>query len=298
MFRLYLLYQPTHFQNYTRIEHLIHNYDLEFTFNGTSNEYDPQPVYNGNGFIGISTALQQVHLAIYDTNAQPFVYTGSENIDITDNQLSLSFPIKINNEIVLNPRAYDNAVFEMISGNCNFVFLQNTTHGGQPISQFYSSTTVCTCHCDCEIPHMYNKATADILIADIYNDIYIITESDTLISTIDLSNCYIKADIYTLMSNIDLNKYYIKTKLGALFSNIDLSNYYTKSEIDDIVHELSTLMLNTYTNTDVDNLSYTNYPSLSFIVDNLYSTTEVDSTLSDYTTSALLLMLIAKLKQI
>ena len=71
---------------------------------------------NGNGFIGMVTALQQVYLAIYDTNAQPFVYTGSENIDITYNQISLNSPIKVNNEIVLNPRAYDNAVFEMISG--------------------------------------------------------------------------------------------------------------------------------------------------------------------------------------
>ena len=45
-------------------------------------------------------------LAIYDTNAQPFVYTGSEHIDITNNNISLRFPINMNNEIVLNPRAY------------------------------------------------------------------------------------------------------------------------------------------------------------------------------------------------
>ena len=140
--------------------------------NGTSNEYDIHSVYNGNGFIVVITYLQDVYLAIYDTNAQPFVYTGSENIDITDNQLSLSFPIKINNEIVLNPRAYDNAVFEMISGTDNFAFRQNTIHGGQPIAQFYSSTKVCTFHGDCQIPNMYNKTYVDILIADIYNDIY------------------------------------------------------------------------------------------------------------------------------
>ena len=78
--------------------------------NGTSNEYDLQTVYTVNILIGIITDLSQVFLAICDTNAQPFVYTGSENIDITNNNISLQFPIKINSEIVLNPRAYDNAV--------------------------------------------------------------------------------------------------------------------------------------------------------------------------------------------
>ena len=59
--------------------------------NGTSNEYDLQSVYNGNGFIGIITELSQVYVAIYDTNAQPFVCTGSEHIDITNNQISLNY---------------------------------------------------------------------------------------------------------------------------------------------------------------------------------------------------------------
>ena len=118
------------------------------------------------------TSLQQVFLAIYDTANIPFSYTGSENIDITDNQISLTFPIQANNEIVLNPRAYDNAVFEMISGNDNFVFRQNTIHGGQPIAQFYSSTEACTFHGDRGIPNMYNNTCVNILIADIYNDIY------------------------------------------------------------------------------------------------------------------------------
>ena len=82
------------FQNYTINEHTINNYDLQLILNGTSNEYDLQSVYNGNGYLGVITALQDVFLAIYDTNAQPFVYTGSENIDITNNNMSLQFPIK------------------------------------------------------------------------------------------------------------------------------------------------------------------------------------------------------------
>ena len=118
--------------------------------------YDLEAVYNVNGFSEIND-LSQVYLATYDTNVQPFVYTGSENIDITDNQISLNFPIKISNETGLNPRAYDNDVFEMICGTGNFAFLQNPIHGGQPIAQFYSSTKACTFHGDCEIPKMYKQ---------------------------------------------------------------------------------------------------------------------------------------------
>ena len=70
---------------------------------------------------------------------------------------------------MLNPRAYDNAVFDMISGTGNFAFRQNAIHGGQPIAHFYSSTKACTLHGDCEIPNMYNNTYVDLLIADIYN---------------------------------------------------------------------------------------------------------------------------------
>ena len=82
---------------------------------------------------------------------------------------------------MLNPRAYDNAVFELISGTDNFAFRQNTIHGGQPRVQLYSSTKACTFHGDCEIPNMYNKTYVDTLFTDIYNDIYIKTEIDTLL---------------------------------------------------------------------------------------------------------------------
>ena len=133
---------------------------------------------------------------------------------------------------------YDGAVFEMISGTGNFAFRQNTIHGGQPIAQVYSSTKVCTFHGGCQILNMYNKTYVDILIANIYNDTYTKTEIDTLISNIDFSN------------------YYIKTEIDTLFSNIYLSNHYTKSEIDNIDNELSTLVLNTYTKTEVYTLIY------------------------------------------
>ena len=60
----------------------------------------------------------------------------------------------------------------MGSGTDNFIFLQNTIHGETPIAQFYSSTKVCTCHGDRQIPNKYYKTFVDILIADIYNDTY------------------------------------------------------------------------------------------------------------------------------
>ena len=125
---------------------------------------------------------------MYDTTVSPYTYTGSENTDITHNQISLTFPLKINDEVLLNPRAHDGAVFEMISGTDNFAFRQNTIHGGQPIAQFHSPTKVCTFHGDCQIPNMYNKTPVDILTADIYNDTYIKTEIDSSISNIELSN--------------------------------------------------------------------------------------------------------------
>ena len=63
---------------------------------------------------------------MYDTTVSPYTYTGSKHIDITDNQISLTFPLKIYDEVVLNPRAYDGAVFETISGTDNFALKRNS----------------------------------------------------------------------------------------------------------------------------------------------------------------------------
>ena len=115
---------------------------------------------------------------------------------------------------------------------------------------------------------MYNKTYVYILISNIYNHIYI------------------KQEIGTLTSNIDLSPYYIKTETDTLLSNICLSSYYIKFEADDIDNELSTLILNTCTKTEVGTPLYASYPTLSFIVNVFYSKTEIGSTLGGYTTSA------------
>ena len=110
------------FQNYTINGNTINDYILEFISNDTSNGYDLQSVYTANGFIGSIAELQQVFLTIDDTAVSPHIYTGSENIDITDDRISINFLSKVNGEVVFSPRNYDGAVFEMSSGTGNFLF--------------------------------------------------------------------------------------------------------------------------------------------------------------------------------
>ena len=43
--------------------------------------------------MGIIAELPQICLAICDTHISPFTYTGSENIEISNHQLSLKFPM-------------------------------------------------------------------------------------------------------------------------------------------------------------------------------------------------------------
>ena len=149
------------FQNYTINENTINAYGLEFILNNTSNEYTLQGVYNANGFIGSITELSQVFLAIYDTPVSPYPYTGSENIDITDNRISLSFPLKVNDEVVLNPRV--NGYFELHAGTSGFTFLQNTVDGSQPIAIFNFLDRSIEFFGDLDIPNFYNKTEIDAI---------------------------------------------------------------------------------------------------------------------------------------
>ena len=122
----------TIFQNYTINENTINAYGLEFILNNTSNAYTLQGVYNANSYIGIITELSQVFLAIYDTTVSPQTYTGSENIGITNNGISLNLPLKINDEIVLHPRL--NGYFELFAGTSGISFLQHISDGSQPVA--------------------------------------------------------------------------------------------------------------------------------------------------------------------
>ena len=129
------------------------------------------------------------------------------------------------------------------------LFRQNPLHGGTPIAQFYSSAKECTFYGDCSIPNCYSKPSIDILISNIYNDIY------------------------------------IKTEIETLLSNIDLINYYTKTEIDDLDNELSALIFNTYNKREIDTFLtyYYNIEYLNTQFDlkanglNTYTKSEVDN---------------------
>ena len=81
-------------------------------------------------------------------------------------------------------------------------------------------------------------------------------------NSVDLHNeFYSKAklsillDTYYNITETQAN-YYDKVATDSLFSNIDLSSYYSKIEVDDIDNELFTLILNTYTKTEIDTLLY------------------------------------------
>ena len=84
-------------------------------------------------------------------------------------------------------------------------------------------------------------------------------------------------DTYYNIAEIQAN-YYDKVVTDSLFSNIDLSNYYPKLEVDDIDNELSTLILNTYTKTEIDT-QLTDYTSITYLQDNYMTTLPISETL-------------------
>ena len=81
---------------------------------------------------------------------------------------------------------------------------------------------------------------------------------------------------------------YIKPEVEALVSNINLADYYTKTEIDTTLSGYSTITYlqgNYMTTLAITETLMNNYATITFIVDNFHSKTEIDSTLSDYITS-------------
>ena len=175
------------FQNYTINEKSLNSYDLELILNSTSNEYDLQPVYNANGFLGIVTELQQVFLAIYDTGMSSHTYTGSEHIDITNNRISLNFTLKINGEVVLHPRL--NWHVELHAATSSFAFLQNTVDGSQPIAISNSLDKSVEFFGGFDTPDFYNKTEIDAIgdeLSSLILNTHTETEVGNLITNIDL----------------------------------------------------------------------------------------------------------------
>ena len=262
--------------NFTIIADAVFFYDgaMESHF-----EFIAPNIYNK---IEIGTLFENIDLSSYydktevDTLLMNTNLTGSENLDITNNQISLTFPLKVNGEIVINPRAYG-IQFDMYAATSGFVFLQNQQDGAQPIAIFNSLDKSVEPFGDLDIPNFYNKTEINSMLAG--------------------------------GGSTDFSNYYYKTEVDAIVANINFNNnHYTKSEVDDIDNELSAFILNTYTKTEIDttlsdysttshlqgnymtSLSITqalmnNYASVTFIIDNFYSKTETDTLLADKLTN-------------
>ena len=225
----------TTFQNYTINENLINNYGLELILNNTSNEYTLQGVYNANSYIESVTDLSQAFLAIYDTTVSPQTYTGPENIDITNNEISLNFPFEINDEIVLHPRL--NGYFELFAGTSGITFLQNIVDGSQPIAIFISLDKSVEFFGDLDIPNHYNK-----------------TEVDAICD-----------ELPALILNT-----YTKPEVGALISNINSTDHYTKTEIDTSLSDYSAISFlqgNYMTTLLITQTLMNNYASITLLND-------------------------------
>ena len=161
--------------------------------------------------------------------------------------------MEITDEIVLNPRV--NGYFEMYAGTSGFSFLQNIVDGSQPIAMFNSLDKSVEVFGELDIPNHYNKTEVGAI-------------GDEL-------------------SALILNTY-TKTKVEALISNINVTDYYTKTEIGSQLTYYSTISYlqgNYMTALTITETLMNKYATITFIVGNFYSKTEIDSTLSDYITS-------------
>lgn len=63
------------------------------------------------------------------------------------------------------------------------------------------STKTCTFSGDCGIPNICNKKSVDILISDVFINVYINTEIDALFANIGFSNYYDKTEVNTIVAN-------------------------------------------------------------------------------------------------
>ena len=74
----------------------------------------------------------------------------------------MKFPLNINDEIVMSPRAYG-IQFDMYAGTSGFAFLQNQRDGAQPIAIFNSIDQSVEFSGDVNIPNFCNKSEIDAI---------------------------------------------------------------------------------------------------------------------------------------
>ena len=129
-------------------------------------------IYDTNEIDAIGDELSSL---VLNTSTKTYVYNlltnidlpGSENIDITSNQTSLTYPLVINNEAFLNPRV--NVYFEMYAAPNGISFLQHIVDGSQPIAIFNSLGESVEFFGDLDIPDFFNKANTNNLNLNLVN---------------------------------------------------------------------------------------------------------------------------------
>ena len=162
--------------------------------------------------------------------------TGSENIDISNNQISLTYPLQINNEAFLNPRV--NGYFEMYAAPNGISILQHISDGSQPIAMFNS-----------------------------------LDKSVEFFGDLDIPDCYTKNQVDTIIYKLKLVNYYTKNQVGTLIYNISLVDYYTKTKIDAQLTDYATityLQANYMTSISITETLMNNYASITLLVDICY----------------------------
>ena len=167
---------------------------------------------------------------------------GSENINITSNQTSLSYPFKNNNEAFLNPRVND--YFEIYAAPNGISILQHISDGSQPIAIFNPLDKSVEFFGDLDIPNFYNKAEAD-----------------------------------NLITNLNLLNYYTKNQVDTLISSISLVDYYTKAKIDTRLTGYVTTtysQANCMTSMSITETLMNNYASITCLVDDFYDKAYLD----------------------
>mgnify|MGYP003340965473 CR=1 FL=1 len=258
------------FQNYSINENINNEYDLEFVLNGTSNEYTLQGVYTANSYIGTINTLQDVYLALYDTTTSPYSYSGSENIDITDNQISLTFPITVNGEEVF----YDKTYIDNLDNELSTLILN--TYTKQEVDTVVNTKQDTLIDKSLLFSLLYNgKYLQSIMPGDKITMEYVYSELDPNVRNIaisaDLSDYYNKSHIDTNFYTSSYLESWINAETTVLENNF--SNYYTTTYLDNFFTTLATL--------DYLHLKYTNSVVLA---QNYYDKTETDNLFTNLNT--------------
>ena len=115
---------PNHY-NKTEIDALVANINLSNYYNTTEIDTLFENIDLSNYFTKAETHATYYDKIAMDSLLANQIYTDSENINITNNQISLTFPLKVNGEIVMNPRAYG-IQFEIYAGTSGVFSTEST----------------------------------------------------------------------------------------------------------------------------------------------------------------------------